>query len=90
MVRAFAHGGSGSIELFVVPSSAPRLVQQRLWYVSCCSLLLIRKSSPCGSSGFPLSLFEWSVHYQGEFTPPPAHGLVGTRVLHESDSIDCV
>ena len=23
-------------------------------------LLLIRKSSPCGGSGFPLSLFEWS------------------------------
>ena len=23
-------------------------------------LLLIRKSSPCGSSGFPLSLSEWS------------------------------
>ena len=24
------------------------------------SFLLIRKSSPCGSSGFPLSLSEWS------------------------------
>ena len=23
-------------------------------------MLLIRKSSPCGSSGFPLSLYEWS------------------------------
>ena len=23
-------------------------------------LLVIRKNSPCGSSGFPLSLFEWS------------------------------
>ena len=24
------------------------------------TLLLIGKSSPCGGSGFPLSLFEWS------------------------------
>ena len=23
-------------------------------------LLLIEKSSPCGSSGFPISIFEWS------------------------------
>ena len=42
MVRAFAHGAmgrridpswSGPIELFLVPARAPRLVQQRLWYV---------------------------------------------------------
>ena len=40
--RAFAHGAmgrridpswGGPIELFLVPASAPRLVQQRPWYV---------------------------------------------------------
>ena len=45
MVRAFAHGAmghwidtswGGPIELFLVPSSPPRLVQQRLWYVLSC------------------------------------------------------
>ena len=45
MVRAFAHGAmgrwidpswGGSIELFFVPSSAPRLVLQRPWYVLSC------------------------------------------------------
>ena len=42
MVRAFAHGAmgrqidpswGGPIELFLVPASAPRLVEQRMWYV---------------------------------------------------------
>ena len=41
----------GPIELFLIPVSAPRLVYQRPWYVL--SLLLIGKSSPCGSSRFP-------------------------------------
>ena len=45
MVRAFAHGvmgrridssWGGPIELFLVAVSAPRLVQQRLWYVLSC------------------------------------------------------
>ena len=45
MVRAFAHGAigrridpssGGPIELFLVPTSAPRLVQQRLGYVLSC------------------------------------------------------
>ena len=45
MVRAFAHGAmgcrinpswGGPIELFLVPASAPRLVQQRPWYVLSC------------------------------------------------------
>ena len=45
MVRAFAHGAigrridpswGGSIQLFLVPASAPRLVQQRPWYVLSC------------------------------------------------------
>ena len=67
MVRVFAHGAmgrridlswGGPIELFLVPASAPRLVYQRLWYVL--PLLLIGKSSPCGRSGFRLSLSEWS------------------------------
>ena len=45
-------------ELFLIPASAPQLVQQRLWYVLAC--LLIGKSSLCDSSGFPLSLSELS------------------------------
>ena len=45
MVRAFANGAmcrridpswGGPIELFLVPTSAPRLVQQRPWYVLSC------------------------------------------------------
>ena len=45
MVRAFAHGAmgrridpswGGPIELFLVPSSDPRLVYQRPWYVLSC------------------------------------------------------
>ena len=41
---------SGSIELFLVPTSGPRLVHIKEL------LLLVGKSSPCGDSGFPLSL----------------------------------
>ena len=68
MVRAFAHGAmgrqidpswGGPVELFLVPATAPRCVPKTM----VCAilhikepLLLIRKSSPCGSSGFPLSL----------------------------------
>ena len=45
VVRAFAYGAmgrqinpswGGPIELFLVPASAPRLVQQWLWYVLSC------------------------------------------------------
>ena len=45
MVRVFAHGAMGRqidpswgepIELFLVPSIAPRLVLQRPWYVLSC------------------------------------------------------
>ena len=45
VVRAFAHGAmgrridplwGGPIELFLVPASAPRLVEQRPWYVLSC------------------------------------------------------
>ena len=45
MVRAFAHGAmgrqidpswGGPVEPFLVPASAPRLVQQRPWYVLSC------------------------------------------------------
>ena len=45
VVKVFAHGAMGHrinpswgrpIELFLVPSSAPRLVSQRLWYVLSC------------------------------------------------------
>ena len=34
VVRSILHGGP--IELFLVPASAPRLVQQRLWYMLSC------------------------------------------------------
>ena len=65
VVGSILHGGP--IELFLVPASAPRLVQQRPWYVLSYlwdvhikePLLLIGKSSPCGGSGFPLSLSAW-------------------------------
>ena len=55
----------GPIELFLVPASTPRLVYQGRYPVYGMvhikePLLLIGKSSPCGSSGFPLSLSEWS------------------------------
>ena len=45
VVRTFAHGAmgrrvdpswGGPIELFLVPASAPRLVNQRPWYMSSC------------------------------------------------------
>ena len=66
MVRAFAHGAmgpridpswGGPIELFLVsamcyPVSGMVHIKE--------PLLLIRKSSPCGGSRFPLSLSEWS------------------------------
>ena len=47
VVRAFAHGAmgrridpswGGPIELFLVPASVARLVEQRLWYVQSCLL----------------------------------------------------
>ena len=61
VVGSILHGGP--IELFLVLASEPRLV-----YVLNClwddaykkTLLLVGKSSPCGGSGFPLSLSEWS------------------------------
>ena len=69
MDRRIDPSWGGPIELFLVPASAPRLVYQRPWYVLSClwdcaykkTLLLIGKSSPCGGSGFPLSLSEWSL-----------------------------
>ena len=58
----------GPIELFLVSAGAPLLVQQKagMCYPVCGMmhikepLLLIRKSSLCGGSGFPISLSEWS------------------------------
>ena len=75
MVRAFDHGAmgrrivplwGGSIELVLVPASAPRLVDSGMCNPICGMvhikepLLLIGKSSPCGGSRFSLSLSEWS------------------------------
>ena len=73
MVRAFAHGAmgcridpswGGPIELFLVPTSAPRLVYQGrgMCYPVCEmvhikeTLQLIEKSCPCGGCGFPLAI----------------------------------
>ena len=71
--RAFAHGAmghridpswGGPIELFLIPSSDPQghgMCYPVYWIVHVKEpLLLIGKSSPCGGSGFPLSLSEWS------------------------------
>ena len=73
MVRAFAHGAicrridpswGGPIEIFLVPASG--LTKAVVCIIVCGMmhikepLLLIGKSSPCGGSGFPLSLSEWS------------------------------
>ena len=75
MVRTFAHDAmghridpswGGPIELFLVPASTPRNKGRGTYYPVCGMmhikepLLLTRKSSLCGGSGFPLSLSEWS------------------------------
>ena len=55
----------GPIELFLVPDLCNK-GRRGMCYPICGMmhtkepLLLIRKSSPCGGSGFPLSLSEWS------------------------------
>ena len=67
VVGSILHGGP--IELFLVPASASRhgLTKAVLCHSICGMvhikepLLLSEKSSPCGGSGFPLSLSEWSV-----------------------------
>ena len=75
MARAFAHGAmgrridpswGGPIELFLVLVSAPHKNKGHGMCYPVCGmvhikepLLLIGKSSPCGVSGFPLSLFVW-------------------------------
>ena len=78
MVRAFTHGAMGHridhswgepIELFLVPASAPRLVNKGcgMCYPVCGMvhikepLLLIGKSRLCGGSRFSFSLSEWSL-----------------------------
>ena len=76
MVRAFAHGAMGRridpscgpIELFLFqPLLHDWCNKGRAMCYPVCEmvhikepLLLIGKSSPCGSSGFPLSISEWS------------------------------
>ena len=72
VVRAFAHGAMGHridpIELFSFQPVLHDLYNKGcgMCYPVCGMmhikepLLLIRKSSPCGSSRFPLSLSEWS------------------------------
>ena len=68
VVRAFAHGAvgrrfnpswCGPIELFIIPASAPQLVCLHRCMHLKEPLVIIGKSSPCGGSGFPLSLYEW-------------------------------
>ena len=66
VIGSILHGGP--IELFLVPTSAIRLFKTgRGMYYPVCGLvhikepfLIIGKSSPCGGSGFPLSLSELS------------------------------
>ena len=68
MGRRIDPSWGGPIDLFLVPASAPRLVNKGrgMIYPVCGMvhikepLLLIGKSSPCGGNGFPLSLSEWS------------------------------
>ena len=60
--------GCGPIELFLISASVHNWCNKGcgMCYHVCGMvhikepLLLIGKSSPCGSSGFPLSLSEWS------------------------------
>ena len=68
MVRAFAHGAmghridpswGGPIKLFLVPASDMCYPVYGIVHIKE-PLLSIGKSSPCGGSGFPLSLSEWS------------------------------
>ena len=68
MVRAFAYGAmgrridpswGGPIELFLVPASGMYYPVYGMVHIKE-PLLLIGKSSPCGGSGFSLSLPEWS------------------------------
>ena len=68
MGRRIDPSWGGPIELFLVPASTPQLVNKGhgMCYPVCGmvhskeSLLLIGKSSPCGSSGFSLLLSECS------------------------------
>ena len=75
VVRTFTHGAmgcwinpswGGSTELFLIPASYWCNKGRGMYYPVCVMmhikepLLLIRKSSLCGSSGFPLLLSEWS------------------------------
>ena len=76
MVSAFTHGAmgrridpswSGPIEQFLIPVSAGVtkavvciILPGMMHIIIKEPLLLIGKSRPCGGSGFPLSLSEWS------------------------------
>ena len=62
VVGLICHGGP--IELFLIPASAPTTgitkavvcdILSGMMHIKE-SLLLIRKSSPCGGSGFPLAI----------------------------------
>ena len=68
MVRAFAHGAmgrridlswGGPIEPFLVPASGMCYSVCGMMHINE-PLLLLGNSNPCGGSGFPLSLSEWS------------------------------
>ena len=68
MGRRIDPSWGGPIELFLVPASVHDWCNKGrgMCYPVCGMvhikepLLLIEKSSPCGGSGFPLSLSEWS------------------------------
>ena len=72
VVGSILHGGP--IELFLVPASAHDWCNKGhgMCYPVCGMvhmkepLLLIGKSSPCGGSGFPLSLSEWFLYHMSD------------------------
>ena len=59
MVRAFAHGAMGRSSQCSTTGVTKAVVCVMMHIKE--PLLLTGKSSPCGGSGFPLSLSEWSV-----------------------------
>ena len=58
VVGSVLHGGP--IELFLVPTSVPRLVYQRPWYVPSLTVHIKEPLLLIGGIGFPLSISEWS------------------------------
>ena len=92
VVGSILHGGP--IELFLVPTSAPRLVYKGrgMCYPICGmmhikeTLLFIGKSSLYGGSGFPFSHSEWSLrfHYT-KSNPIDDHSNISSKFLQKQN-----